>query len=480
MTNTPKTKVPTIIVDEKHYSDKLYLSLLKTQIFHSEQRSKVDQENNSNKMHSKKKRKMLESAQEVQRNVRFDISPVHMHSENQRHNLNLSQCTETSFSRKLDFTNLAPNKFNIFDANVKLEDLEFSSENTKPSFKKLINFDMEDKEYTSNFLVQKKIPKSPCKVLDAPNLKDDFYLHLLDWSKDDLLAVGLDKSLYIWEGKNSNVSLIDTLAEEQYTSVCWMNNENLLMVGTTSGKINIWDMQKLAIVKTYSNHSERVGVISRKNTDVNCFSSGSQDRSLVHYDIRTNTPTSTFTGHLQEVCGLKWSPDDRRLASGGNDNKLLIWNINKSTPEKKLTAHRSAVKALDWSPHKFGFLMSGGGTQDRTIKIWNTNTMTLVDSIDTSSQVCNIAFSKNSHEFVTTHGYSDNLILLWDSDKMDVKATLKGHKDRVIYLSVGPDQQKIVTGAGDETIRFWDVFIPDKSLKDSSCKNLEMKSLNIR
>ena len=85
----------------------------------------------------------------------------------------------------------------------------------------------------------------------------------------------------------------------------------------------------------------------------------------------------------------------------------------------------------------------------------------LFRSIDTSSQVCNVAFSKNSHEFVTTHGYSDNLILLWDSDTLDVKATLKGHKDRVIYLSTGPDLQKIVTGAGDETIRFWDVFTQD-------------------
>ena len=41
---------------------------------------------------------------------------------------------------------------------------------------------------------------------------------------------------------------------------------------------------------------------------------------------------------------------------------------------------------------------------------------------------------------------------------MDIKATLKGHKQRVIYMALGPDSKKIVTGAGDETIRFWDVF----------------------
>ena len=84
--------------------------------------------------------------------------------------------------------------------------------------------------------------------------------------------------------------------------------------------------------------------------------------------------------------------------------------------------------------------------------------MTLVDSINTSSQICNIAFSRISHEFITTHGYKNNYIYVWDSRTMNIKATLKGHKQRVVYMAVSPDSRKIVTGAGDETIRFWKTF----------------------
>mgnify|MGYP003363617404 CR=1 FL=1 len=37
-------------------------------------------------------------------------------------------------------------------------------------------------------------------------------------------------------------------------------------------------------------------------------------------------------------------------------------------------------------------------------------------------------------------------------------ASLTGHTYRVLYLAMSPDGQTIVTGAGDETLRFWNVF----------------------
>ena len=41
---------------------------------------------------------------------------------------------------------------------------------------------------------------------------------------------------------------------------------------------------------------------------------------------------------------------------------------------------------------------------------------------------------------------------------MDMVATLSGHTARVLYLAMSPDGQTIVTGAGDETLRFWNAF----------------------
>ena len=44
--------------------------------------------------------------------------------------------------------------------------------------------------------------------------------------------------------------------------------------------------------------------------------------------------------------------------------------------------------------------------------------------------------------------------------------TLTGHTYRVLYLSMSPDGQNVVTGAGDETLRFWNMFPSNKKEKN--------------
>lgn len=42
-------------------------------------------------------------------------------------------------------------------------------------------------------------------------------------------------------------------------------------------------------------------------------------------------------------------------------------------------------------------------------------------------QVCNLAWSKNVNEIVSTHGYSQNQIIVWKYPAMAKLATLTGH-----------------------------------------------------
>ena len=52
----------------------------------------------------------------------------------------------------------------------------------------------------------RKIARSPFKDLDAPALQDDFYLNLVDWSAQNVLAVGLGTCVYLWSACTSKAS----------------------------------------------------------------------------------------------------------------------------------------------------------------------------------------------------------------------------------------------------------------------------------
>ncbi|WVR09628.1 hypothetical protein IAU60_006701 [Kwoniella sp. DSM 27419] len=316
----------------------------------------------------------------------------------------------------------------------------------------------------------RSISRTPFKVLDAPELADDFYLNLVSWSASNVLGVGLNTCVYLWSAQTSKVTKLCDLISSTHdgqevsdtiTGLEWTNKGSTLAIGTNSGMVEIWDAEYCKRIRVMSGHSGRVGALAWNN---HVLSSGSRDRTILHRDTRIPEQyIRRLAGHhKQEVCGLRWNVDTDQLASGGNDNKLFVWGGLDSKPTWRFGEHRAAVKAIAWSPHQRGLLASGGGTADKKIRFWNSLTGGLISEYDTGSQVCNLMWSRNTNELVSTHGYSggpvSNQIHVWKYPSMTQIATLTGHTFRVLYLAMSPDGQTIVTGAGDETLRFWNAF----------------------
>ena len=50
--------------------------------------------------------------------------------------------------------------------------------------------------------IQNSKLQMPERILDAPELVNDYYLNLLDWSADNRLAVALGADVYLWNAGN--------------------------------------------------------------------------------------------------------------------------------------------------------------------------------------------------------------------------------------------------------------------------------------
>lgn len=105
----------------------------------------------------------------------------------------------------------------------------------------------------------RKINPKPYKILNAPNIMDDFYLNLLDWSCQNEIAVGLGSSVVLWcTNQTKEMKLVDynnhnnigtnsihisgSENQEKYvSSLIWSTSGNELAVGTSQGEVEIYD-----------------------------------------------------------------------------------------------------------------------------------------------------------------------------------------------------------------------------------------------
>ena len=116
-------------------------------------------------------------------------------------------------------------------------------------------------------------------MLDAPQLQDDFYLNLIDWSQQNILGVGLSSCVYLWSALTSKVTkLCDLGITDSVTSVNWSKAGPYLAIGTNNGEVQIWDSVKLKKVRDLQGHSYRVGTLAWNS---NLLSTGSRDKNIL-------------------------------------------------------------------------------------------------------------------------------------------------------------------------------------------------------
>ena len=128
---------------------------------------------------------------------------------------------------------------------------------------------------------RRHIPQTPERILDAPELLDDFYLNLLDWSSTNILSIALGDSIYLWDARDGKITqLVQTASDTHVTSLCFLPGGSQVAVGTSDHLVMVWDVEKLAQVRSMTGHSARVASLSPNGR---LLSSGGRDSVVLHH-----------------------------------------------------------------------------------------------------------------------------------------------------------------------------------------------------
>ncbi|KAJ3043637.1 ubiquitin-protein transferase activating protein [Rhizophlyctis rosea] len=339
---------------------------------------------------------------------------------------------------------------------------------------------------------RRKIPQEPDRILDAPGLKNDYYINVLDWSALDVIAVGLGSKAYTWEVETSKVTEIMSVPwPDHMSAISFSPTGKNLALASEHGLLHILDFTTKTHTFRLSHREPNNSITALGWSPQNLLALGTRDGSIKIYRIKGSSILPIMTckrasssewrkdplgliGHSQRVVAVEFSPDGRTLATGGNDNLVCLWDVNgggcgEGRPKKVLREHGSAVRAMAWCPWESNVLATGGGLGDRTIRIFNSNSGKCLTSVETGSQVCALVWSKAYKELLSSHSLASDQLVLWNYPSMTKTTTLVGHTVRPLFMALSPDGQTVVTGAGDENLRFWKCFETKPGQKMLKC-----------
>ncbi|XP_071992236.1 cell division cycle protein 20 homolog B isoform X2 [Engystomops pustulosus] len=298
----------------------------------------------------------------------------------------------------------------------------------------------------------------PDVKIHLSGLRNDYYLNLLDWNSENLVALGLKSSVCMWNTENNNVAqTIPLHSPSTYvSSVSWINTGSCLAVGTSNGEVQLWDIETEKRLRNMLGHMSVVGALSWNQHVV---SSGSRLGHIHHHDVRMAEHHIGTLRHKQGICSLKWSPSEKNLASGSCDGLLNIWPYDPgstqiSSPLQNMV-HQSAVRAMNWCPWLSDTLAVGGGMSDGHIRIWDTCNGKLTNSINTNSQICSMLWLPDTEEIITGHGSPRNQMTIWQYPSLVKVTDAHGHRGRVLHLALSPDYKRIFSAAANDTSFIW-------------------------
>lgn len=175
--------------------------------------------------------------------------------------------------------------------------------------------------------------------------------------------------------------LRDAYPSDYVTSVSFSSEDGgrgILAIGRQSGQLTLWGVSE-AKVRFDLGHPNSVSCVSfrprttRRPSDrfanleveVEELAVGDEIGTVWYYAVEwpkvrskwswtgSMTLLAKISAHMQQICGLAWSPDDRFLATGGNDNACLLFELREIIPSPPVN-HSSSPTTSTEPPESSG------------------------------------------------------------------------------------------------------------------------------
>jgi len=162
---------------------------------------------------------------------------------------------------------------------------------------------------------------------------------------------------------------------------------------------------------------------------------------------------SCIKGHTGAIMEVHFAADSSMLFTASTDKTVRVWDMETGTCVRKFRGHTNFVNSC--FPARRGPQLVCSGSDDGTVKVWDTRKREAVTTLQNTYQLTAVTFNDTSEQVVS--GGIDNDLKLWDLRKNDVLMAMRGHSDTVTGLSLSPDGSHVLSNSMDCTAKIWDI-----------------------
>jgi U3 small nucleolar RNA-associated protein 15 len=122
----------------------------------------------------------------------------------------------------------------------------------------------------------------------------------------------------------------------------------VMVAGDESGKIQVFDVNSRAILKTWEEHKQPVWTTKFSPTELTTLMSASDDRTVRLWDLPSQESTTTFIGHTDYVRSGSFMPAamSNMIVTGSYDETVRLWDPRLPNRAAMIFKHAAPVEAV--------------------------------------------------------------------------------------------------------------------------------------
>ncbi len=209
----------------------------------------------------------------------------------------------------------------------------------------------------------------------------------------ELLCGATDAGVLLWEARTGRAVGRLVAPGEHPTALAPSPDGHRLAVGTESGTILLWDLDRRALVDRFTSHPASAIASLAYSPDGQRVVSGALDREVHVTRLDTHRSQTFVPADGSRVRVVAAGPD----AVAFGDEAGGLWISHKGAPPRRLSGHRAAITSLSFLPS--GRLASAG--EDRALRLWDVARAAPLHELDLRDPITSLAFLGGEAQLVS-------------------------------------------------------------------------------